>query len=301
MTMNRIAAGAALGCAVMFVAACGGGTSATTNAAAAPTTAASANSAGGGRAFPGATGLLAQISGTTLQVQSTSAQTAVTYSASTTFTNTVAAKLSDVVVGVCVQARSARPGAGTAGAAPTTAPRTTSGPIVAATVEISAAVNGKCSAAGGLRTGGTRPPGTSGAANPGRTRGPGGGGSGAGGNGFGGLGAFGKVTAVNPTGFTIESIRPANGTATTAAPTTETVQTPAGTKYTRTGAANAKALVIGLCVTALGKADDTGSIAATSIILQPAVNGSCSSGFGGGFGGRGAGGGSAPTAGSAGA
>src|ERR1019366_2419768 len=180
-----------------------------------------------------------------------------TYSASTTFTNTVAAKLSDVVVGVCVQARSARPGAGTAGAAPTTAPRTTSGPIVAATVEISAAVNGKCSAAGGLRTGGTRPPGTSGAANPGRTRGPGGGGSGAGGNGFGGLGAFGKVTAVNPTGFTIESIRPANG----------------------------KALVIGLCVAGLGKADDTGSIAATSIILQPAVNGSCSSGFGGGFGG----------------
>src|ERR1035437_1886159 len=154
MTMNRIAAGAALGCAVMFVAACGGGTSATGNAAAAPTTAASGNGAGGaqggGRAFPGATGLLAQIDGKTLQVQGTDAQTAVTYSAGTTFTDTVTAKLSDVVVGVCVQARSARP-AGAGGAMPTAAPRTTTSPIVAATVEISAAVNGKCSAQGGFR------------------------------------------------------------------------------------------------------------------------------------------------------
>lgn len=311
MTVNRIAAGAALGCAVMFVAACGGGTSATGNAAAAPTTAASGNGAGGAaggrRAFPGTTGLLAQIDGKTLQVQGTDAQTAVTYSASTTFTNTVAAKLSDVVVGVCVQARSARPAAGAGGAAPTAAPSATTGPIVAATIEISAAVNGRCSAGGGLRMGGARPPGAAGqpagpagAPNPGRTRGPGGGGNGFSG-GFSGLGAFGKVTAVNGAGFTIESIRPQNGTATTAAPTTETVQTPAGTKYTRTGAANAKALVIGLCVTALGKADDTGSITATSIMLRPAENGSCSSGFGGGFGGRGPGGAPAPAGGSAGA
>jgi hypothetical protein len=35
-----------------------------------------------------------------------------------------------------------------------------------------------------------------------------------------------------------------------------------------------------LCVIALGKASDTGSIAATSITLRPAENGSCSSGFG---------------------
>src|SRR5665811_869771 len=149
MTVNRIAAGAALGCAVMFVAACGGGTSATGNAAAAPTTAASGNGAGGAaggrRAFPGTTGLLAQIDGKTLQVQGTDAQTAVTYSASTTFTNTVAAKLSDVVVGVCVQARSAQPVSGAGGAPPAAAPRTT-GPIVAATVQISPAINGSCSA-----------------------------------------------------------------------------------------------------------------------------------------------------------
>jgi ribosomal protein S8E len=100
---------------------------------------------------------------------------------------------------------------------------------------------------------------------------------------------------VSAAGFTIESVRPSSGTA-TAAPTTETVKTPAGTTYTRTGSATAKALIVGVCVTALGKADDTGSIAATSIVLRPAENGSCTSGFGG----RGFGGG-APTGGSAGA
>jgi hypothetical protein len=301
MTVNRIAAGAAACCAVMFVAGCGGGTSATGNATGAPKTAASTNgaggAAGGARTFPGATGLLAQINGTTLQVQGASAQTAVTYSASTTFTNTVAAKLSDVVVGVCVQARSAQPVSG-AGGAPAAAPRTT-GPIVAATVQISPAINGSCSAQGGLRIGGARPPGgagqptgPAGMPSSGRTRG-----QGTGGSGFGGFGAFGKVTAVSGAGFTVDSSRPQSGTATTA----ETVQTPAGTKYTRTGAANAQALVVGVCVTALGKADDTGSIAATSIALRAAENGSCSSGFGGGFGGRGPGGGAAPTGGSAGA
>src|ERR1035437_5607637 len=295
MTVNRIAAGVTMCCAVLFVSACGG-TPASVGASRTSTTATSGgpggDAAGGGRGFPGATGLLAQIDGKTLQVQGASAQTAVTYSASTTFTNTVAAKLSDVVVGVCVQARSAQPVSGAGGAPPAAAPRTT-GPIVAATVQISPAVNGTCSAQGGLRVGGARPPGgggqptgPAGMPSSGRTRG-----QGAGGSGFGGFGAFGKVTAVSGAGFTVDSSRPQNGTA---VPTTETVQTPAGTKYTRTGAANAQALVVGVCVTALGKADDTGSIAATSIALQPAENGSCSSGFGGGFGGGGAGGGAAP-------
>jgi len=306
MTVNRIAVGAALSCAVMFVAACGGGTAATGSAA--PTTTAPGNgagAAGGARGFPGATGLLAQIDGKTLQVQGTDTQTAVSYSAKTTFTSTVAAKRSDLVVGVCVQARAARPASAAGGAAPTSAPRQTGGPVVAATVEISPAVKGTCSVRGGAQVPGGRPQGApggptgaAGAPDPGRTRGPGAGG-GFGGGGFGGLGAFGKVTAVSAGGFTIESVRPSSGTA-TAAPTTETVTTPAGTTYTRTGSATAKALIVGVCVTALGKTDDTGSIAATSIALRPAENGSCSSGFGGGFGSRGPGG-RTPTSGSAGA
>jgi len=265
---------------VLFVSACGGG-SATVGATGTPTTATSGGAgggaAGGARGFPGATGLLAQIDGKTLQVQGTDTQTAVTYSAKTTFTNTVAAKLSDVVVGVCVQARSAQPASGTGGAAPTAA----TGPLAAASVEISPAVTGRCTV-GGFRLPGSGAPGGSGAPTPpagiptsGRTGGPGAG------RGFFGLGASGKVTAVNGAGFTVESSLPVSGTATAPAPTTRTVQTSAATTYTRTEAAKANALVVGLCVTALGKADNTGSIAATSIALRRAENGSCSSGFGG--------------------
>ena len=282
MTVNKIAAGAAVCCAVLFVSGCGGGTSATVGASGTSTTATSGgpggDAAGGARGLPGATGLLAQIDGKTLQVQGTDTQTAVTYSAKTTFTNTVAAKLSDVVVGVCVQARSAQPTSGTGGAVPTAA----TGPITAASVEISPAVNGRCAVgvsrlpgAGAPGSGGDRTPPT-GVPNSGQTRGPGGAG-----NGFGGLGAFGKVTAVSGSSFTVESTSPQGSTATTAVPTTRSVQTSAATTYTRTEAAKANALVVGLCATALGKADSTGSIAATSIALRPAVNGSCSSGFGG--------------------
>jgi len=274
-------------CAVLFVSACGGGTSATVGATGSPTTATSggvgSDAAGGARGFPGVTGLLAEIDGTTLQVQGTDTQTAVTYSGSTTFTNTVVARLSDVVLGTCVQVRSAQPDFGMGGATPAPAPRATDGPIAATAVEISPAVNGNCSALGGTRTSGERPTGAGGDATRapgaptfGQTRGPG-----AGSNEFGGLGASGKVIAVAGFSFTVESSRPQSSTATTAVPTTRTVQTSAATTYTRTRAANTGALAVGLCVTALGKASDTGSIAATSIALRPAVNGSCSAGFGG--------------------
>jgi len=290
MTLTRIAAAATVCGAVLFVSACGGTTPASGVPVGAPTTAAAGGgpnygAGGAGRAFPGATGLLAQIDGTTLQVQSTDTQTAVTYSASTKFTNTVAARLTDVVVGVCVQAREARLPSGAGGAAPTAAPTANTGPITAASVEITPAVNGACSALGGARTPGARPFGGTGDAtppagtpNPNRTRGSGVGGNGFGG--FGGFGAFGKVTAVNGASFTVESSAPQGGSAAAGAPTAQTVDTSAATTYTRTVTANAKALVVGLCVTALGKASDTGSIAATSIALRPAQNGSCSSGFG---------------------
>jgi hypothetical protein len=176
---------------------------------------------------------------------------------------------------------------------------------VAASVEISPAVNGSCTALGASRFGGARPPGAAGEPTPPsgtptsrRSGGPGSGANGFGGvGGFGGFGGFGKVTAVDGASFTIESMRQAGSGATTAVPTAETVKTSAATTYTRTQGANAKALSVGSCVTALGKADDTGSITATSIALRPAVNGSCSSGFGR----RGAGGGPTAPGGGAGA
>jgi len=281
MTVNQIAAGAAACCAVLFVSACSG-TSAPVAVPTSPATATSDGAPGSGsRGFPGVTGMLAQVEGTTLQIQSTDTQTTLTYSRATTFSQTLAAGRSGVVVGICVQARTARTASGLDGARPPTT-STTGGTISAASVEISPAVKGACPALGGLRAPGARPPEANGAATrPSRapravrTRGPG-----SGGTGFGGLGVSGKVTAVNSAGFTIVSSRPQGRAATPAVPVTRTVETSPATTYTQTRAADARALAVGLCVTALGRTDDTGSMAATSIMLRPPENGSCSSGLG---------------------
>jgi hypothetical protein len=58
-------------------------------------------------------------------------------------------------------------------------------------------------------------------------------------------------------------------------------------------------VAVGECASALGKADDTGSVAATAITLRPATNGSCTTGFGGPGGARGGSTGTATTTGGA--
>jgi hypothetical protein len=75
--------------------------------------------------------------------------------------------------------------------------------------------------------------------------------------------------------------RPSDGQSATPSPTATdvTVTTTAATTYTKTVKATAAALKVGTCVTALGKADDTGAIAATSISVRSKVDGTC--GFGG--------------------
>jgi len=75
----------------------------------------------------------------------------------------------------------------------------------------------------------------------------------------------------------------------------KTVTVTSATKYTETETATSSALAVGKCVLALGSADDSGNVTATSIAVSSPVNGSCTTGFGGrgGFGGaRGGGSGS---------
>lgn len=257
---------------VLAVAGCGAGA----KAANSTSTAASASpgqSSSTQQVPPVTSGLLAALSGHTLQVQSATSQTAVTYSASTRFTDTVPARATDVVVGSCVQVRSAPP----AGDAPTPAP---TGPLTAVTatsVTLSSAVNGTCPGPGGPgRQGGGRFNGTGG---PGSTPPPGF--PGGRGRRFGG-GASGLVTAVHGATFTVASTRfgQPGGTATTPV----TVTTTASTTYNRSAPATPAALKVGLCVTARGQADSTGTVAATLIALRPAENGTCANGFGGGRG-----------------
>ena len=242
-------------CVVMFVAGCGGGTAATGDQP-------GSTDDGGPRQWlrwfrwlrwlghrrqrarvPGATGLLAQIDGTTLQVQSADTQTAVTYSASTTFSDTVAAK-SPTSWWECASRREVpdRPRAPTAHRR--RRPQATLAPTGGGRCRhrgISPAVNGRWlrlwpdSEGQGSPAGGdpeTRPARQNGRPQPDpRT---GGRRLGSGGNRFGGLGVFGKVTAVNGASFTVESSHPRNSTATTSAPTTQTVQTPTGTQIHQT-------------------------------------------------------------------
>ena len=69
-----------------------------------------------------------------------------------------------------------------------------------------------------------------------------------------------------------------------------TVTLTATTTFTTTQSATAAAIVVGQCARAIGTADTTGAITATTLTISAPTNGTCTSGFGfrGGFGGAGA-------------
>ena len=314
LSAKQLLLAVALLCAAVVLTACGGAKSAATGTigSEAPSRGESGQGNGQGngqRQFPGASGELAAISGNTLQVQSTTAQTAVTYTSATKITDVVAATAADVKVGVCVQARPVvnAPASGDGGdAAGSGAP---TGPITAMSVEISSPVNGECgvaaafpgAGAGGFGAGfgggfgGARPSGSRSFDGSPRPRPSGSADGTRRGGAFGRVGANGQVTSVSANGFVVKVTRfagnragsdpsAASPSAPSASPSRTsqliTVTTTSATTYTRNGPATASAFKVGLCVTALGKADDTGAIAATSIALRPKGN-SASCGFGG--------------------
>ena len=241
----------------------------------------------GGQRPPGVNGLIAAVTGSTMQVQTRTDQTAVTWNDSTTFTTTASATLADVTVGACVTVlEPASSGSATtsgSGSGPATS-------VTAASVDVRPAVNGQCTGFGATPPGGapTGSP-TTGAA---------------GGRGSGEVGRralAGQVTAVSGDTITVqETLRPRGTDTATATPTTATVTvtTNASTTYTAQESAAASAVTVGECATALGKADDTGAVTATSISVRPATNGNCTTGFGGPGGGRGGATGTASTGGS---
>jgi len=232
---------------------------------------------GGMPAAPGASGLLAALDGSTLQVQGEGTQTTVTYGTTTTFTQTVAGTAADVKVGLCV---TARPAMSSAQPSPAAADAVTAGSVL-----LSTPVNGACAGPGGAGPDGARPSGTP---RPDRAR-PSGSARPGGGRAF---GANGKILSASGSSFVVERSAPPAGAptgATDGAPSRTTVTTTASTTYASTVPATAAALATGTCVTALGKADDTGAIAATAISISPAENGACQSGFGRRPGGNGTG------------
>ena len=256
----------------------------------------------GGTGGPAAFGLLAEIDAHVLQVQNQSTgQVSVSYSASTEFSQTKQVTRTALRVGDCVTAIGQRsaPSAGSASAgspsagspsagSPSASPpagssgqpsRPTS--FAAASVQISSAVNGSCVTGGlGGARGGTRPSGFPSGRPSGFPSGrPSDRPSGQrGGFGFGDF-ATGKVSSLSAAGMTVQG--PGRGSQ--QATSTTTVTLSASTSYTETMPATAAALRVGECVTATGKADSTGAVAASRIALSPATGGNCTTG---GFGRR---------------
>ena len=244
----------------------------------------SASGNGTGHGMPGASGLVAAVSGSTAQVQGSSSQTAVSWSASTRFTGQAKVSATAIKVGDCV---TARPAPSTTSNPPTTpTPTTAVTTMTATTVQIFPATHGKCSAGGvfGRGAGGFAGRG-GGSGQSGATGGPSGsptGGFGPGGGRAFNRGANGTVTAVSPTGFVVtlaaRQSSAATGSGATTTPVIVTVTS--ATTFTAQQSVTASAVKVGVCVTAVGKADDTGAIAASVIAVSPAVAGQCTGGFG---------------------
>ncbi|KQY24167.1 hypothetical protein ASD16_00960 [Cellulomonas sp. Root485] len=225
----------------------------------------------------GASGEIASVTGTVMQLRSTDSQTAVTWTDATTFSATVAGTLADVTVGSCVVAVST---------SATGTDTDTSAPVEATSVQVTQPTDdGTCTGGfgGGPAFGGERPDGAptdlptmpegerpDGAPTdlpPGGMRS------------FSG-GAIGTVTAVDGSTLTVESTGGDDET------TTRTVTVTDATTYTTTVAADASAIVVGQCASARGEADDSGKVTATSITVSAPTDGECSMGmlqrFGGG-------------------
>ncbi|GEP27635.1 hypothetical protein E3O11_06330 [Cryobacterium levicorallinum] len=230
------------------------------------------------RVAPGLTGEIAALTGQTFQLQDSDSQTAVTYSDATTFTSTLAATLADVSVGQCVNLSSAAAADGTDAA------------TVPTSVAVTDAVDGACASGlgelgGGGMPGGTPPTdmptdmptdlpedmpmGADGTAPTGiPTDLP------ADAGGF-GTRTTGLVTAVTATAITVAS------TDVDGVVASETVTVDDSTSYTKTSASDASALAVGLCASAQGEADDTGSFAASAVALSVTGDDGCVSAMAG--------------------
>ncbi|HEX3647955.1 MAG TPA: DUF5666 domain-containing protein [Pseudonocardiaceae bacterium] len=249
------------GVLALVVAACGSGGTPT----AAPPANQPTRQAAGQQAPPGAFGTAAAVSATSIEVQSRqNGQVTVKFNGSTEFTDTTTGTLKDVKAGDCVTVTAL-----SGGARPTK--------LTARTVGISPATSTGCTfgAFGGNAGRGNGGDFTGRPNSSVRPRPSGANRGGANANNFGR--AFGSVTAVSATGFTVKSAARGDNPALT---TVVTVN--ASTTYTRTAASTAHALAVGVCIAALGPSDDTGAVTAKTIGISKPGNDGCAGGFGGG-------------------
>jgi hypothetical protein len=250
----------------------GGGSSSDSPSAPASSGAAAGTGGTGGTGAPGqggpaASGTVAAISGTTMQVQNQqTGQVAVAWSASTKFSHQVTTTLTAVKAGDCVTAIAP---SGTDAAATS---------FTATTLTVSTAVDGTCGAgAGRVGGGGQRPSGFPSGQRPSGF--PSGGASGR--PNFGAI-AGGKVTSVSGSTLVIAARQFGQNSSNSTATTNKSVTVGATTKITTEASTTSTSVQVGKCVTAQGKADSSGTVAATTVRITDPTNGQCATGFGGG-------------------
>jgi hypothetical protein len=260
--------------AALTLAACGSGSAGgSTDSGSTPQATAPSPSGSFGGQRPAASGLIAAVDGTTMQVQSQQAgQTAVTWSDSTKFSHSVTVTISAIKAGSCVTA-----------IAPTGTDQAATS-FTATTVTVSAATNGECGRGFGGPGGGNGSGGASGVRPSGAPTGfPSGGPGGTGGGalGFGGI-ATGKVVSVSGSSVVLDAEAfDLNGGS--AAPTTtkKTITIGTDTTVSTQASTTSKSVVAGKCATVQGAADSEGTVTATSVSITDASNGQCTGGFGG--------------------
>jgi hypothetical protein len=209
---------------------------------------------------PAASGTVAAISGTTMQVQNPQAgQVSVTWTSSTKFSHQIATTLAALKIGDCVTA---------------VAPSGTSFDATSFTATSLLVSSGACTVGGGPRPSGfpsDRPTGFPSGARP----------SGfPSGRAFGAV-ASGKVSSIAGSTLTIAA-RQFGGSGTS----NKTVTVASSTKITTEAVTTATSVKVGKCVSAEGRADSTGAVTATRVQVTDPVNGQCDTfrRFGGGNG-----------------
>ena len=261
-TLPLVVVCAALGLALS---ACGSGQDGGQSPAAATQQNGEGGAAGGGPGggFPGGSGKVAAVTGSTAQVQGQSGQVAVTWTAKTTFTQQVSTTAKALKVGDCVVAM---PSSASSGDTSDRGGRDRADQYAGRRFVHQRVPRRPAAAARAVaqRTHQQAPPegAPSGAPSDGARRG--------------GFGAFGKVTAVSGTGFTVESARPGSSDTSSVS-----VTTTSATTWTTSAKATSKDVKVGRCVNSVGRPDSTGAITATSIAVSQPVNGQCAVMFGG--------------------
>jgi hypothetical protein len=254
-----------------------------------------------------ASGSVAAITGTTMEVQNPSTgQTAVTWTASTQFSQTVSKTVASLSPGDCLTITG-------------TASKSSKTTIAARSITVSAPpATGSCTALGRVSVGGG--PGTAAPAGGFRFRTGGGGGFGGGSggtrpsfprSGSGGFRGFpvgniaiarGKVTAVSGSTVTVSgfdvtpsTLRPTSKSSSSKSksktppkpvtPKTETLKitTTGSTSLSETQASTSSSLAVGDCVSAFGPAASNGAVTASTVRITSTGGKSCTAAFGGFF------------------